>query len=146
MIIYLSNRAVSVGSDRRIQIYEGKTGECEDVIEHGEGHTGSIYSCAFSPGSDKLATCSADKSVKIWDMESKDLEVSICPSEEPNLGDMQMGVIWTREEGLFSVSLNGDLNQIIEGGITNVVQGHQVSITSMAYNGRDGHFYTGFHL
>jgi WD40 repeat protein len=49
-------------------LFDGKTGE-----KLGEllGHTGAIYACAWSPDGAKLMTSSADKTVRIWDAETR---------------------------------------------------------------------------
>ncbi|QRD81879.1 putative actin cortical patch component [Aspergillus flavus] len=54
---------VSVGADRRIWLYDGKTGEPRGQIGEGE-HKGSIFSVSWSKDSRKFVTASADKTVK----------------------------------------------------------------------------------
>ena len=54
---------VSAGSDKRVYVYDGKTGEKKAVFddEKNGGHTAGIYSASFSADSSKLLTASADK-------------------------------------------------------------------------------------
>eukprot|EP00567_Pseudictyota_dubia_P005077 CAMPEP_0197453026 /NCGR_PEP_ID=MMETSP1175-20131217/33719_1 /TAXON_ID=1003142 /ORGANISM="Triceratium dubium, Strain CCMP147" /LENGTH=782 /DNA_ID=CAMNT_0042986189 /DNA_START=252 /DNA_END=2600 /DNA_ORIENTATION=+ len=61
-------KIASVGTDRSVVFYEGKTlellGRMADV------HTNSIYRCDWSSDSKYLVTCSADGSAKLIDMEA----------------------------------------------------------------------------
>jgi WD40 repeat protein len=57
---------VSVSSDKKIQLYTGKTGEPSVAVP--DAHAGSIYSVAVGPDSTQLLTASADKSVKRWEI------------------------------------------------------------------------------
>ena len=66
---------VSVSSDKQILLYDGKTGEKTGQIPC--DHAGSLYSIAWSPCGKKLATASADKTVKIWNVESKSCEATM---------------------------------------------------------------------
>ena len=35
------------------------------------GHEGAVLSCTFSPEGDRLVSCSADRTVRVWDMETR---------------------------------------------------------------------------
>ena len=125
------NRLVSVGSDKKIQFYDGTTGEPNGEIC--DAHGGSIYSACFSPNSQKLITASADKVVKLWDVSSLTLEQTFSFSEDPQLGEMQVSVLWTPKY-LLSVSLNGNINILnVDNPSTpqRVIYAHQVAITAM---------------
>ena len=52
-------------------VYDSKTGEITQTKE--KVHNGSIYSIFFFEGGAKFATCSADKTVKIWAWEGLEL-------------------------------------------------------------------------
>ena len=129
----------SVGADRRIWLYDGKTGEAKGQIGEGE-HKGSIFSVSWSGDSRKFATASADRTVKVWDVEAGKVSQSWNLGEEGsvNVSDQQVGVVWpsARTDGLvISLSLGGDLNYLVEGAPEpkKVVQGHQRNITSLGH-------------
>lgn len=56
--------AVSVGTDKKIVLYDGKTFEVKKELEN--AHNGGIYSVCWSPDGSKFLTASADKTCKIW--------------------------------------------------------------------------------
>lgn len=128
---------VSVGADRKIWLYDGKTGEVKGQIGDGE-HKGSIFGVSWSKDSRKFVTASADKTVKIWDAEVGKVTQNwnIGGEGNSNVQDQQVGVVWPpgrSDDLLISLSLSGDLNYLVEGTPEprQVVQGHQKSITSM---------------
>jgi WD40 repeat protein len=140
---------VSVGSDRRIWLYDGKTGEASRQI--GEGvHKGSIFGVSWAPDSKRLVTCSGDQTVRVWDVESGECVRSWrMGGEGVSVQDQQVGVTWPagRSDGLIiSLDLEGNLNYFnvdkTEGPIK-VVRGHQKAITSAASAPGSGSLITG---
>lgn len=138
---------VSVGADKKIWLYDGKTGEPKGQI--GEGvHTGSIFGVSWAKDSKRFVTASADQTVRIWDVESGKAVQTWRLGEEGvvNISHQQVGVVWPqgRSDGLIiSVDLDGNLNYLIEGKDrpTRIVTGHQKNITAAAVS--DKTLYTG---
>ncbi|TVY21724.1 putative WD repeat-containing protein [Lachnellula arida] len=135
------NHLVSVGADRRIQLYDGKTGEPTVKIGDGE-HKGSIFGVSWARDSKRFVTASADQTVKLWDVEAgKAVQTWRFGGEGPvSIPDHQVGVVWPagRSDGMVvSLNLAGDLNYLVEGSQkpTKVVQGHNRSITALGSSG-----------
>ncbi|ROT35640.1 WD repeat-containing protein [Sodiomyces alkalinus F11] len=120
---------VTVGADRRIQLYNGKTGEPTVKISDGE-HKGSILGVSWAKDSQRFVTASTDGTVKLWGLEPG-------PAKHTwNLGGQQFGVVWVhgRSDGLvISINRDGDLLYLHEGSdkATKVVQGHNKSVTAL---------------
>lgn len=60
-----NQHCISVSSDKKMVLMDAKTGEIIKELEN--AHKGSIYSVAWFEDSSRFATCSADKTVKIWE-------------------------------------------------------------------------------
>ncbi|WPH00148.1 Hypothetical protein R9X50_00297100 [Acrodontium crateriforme] len=140
---------VSVGSDRRIWLYDGKTGEATKQIGEGE-HKGSIFGVSWAQDSKKLVTCSGDQTVRIWDVEVGKCTQTWRMGEEGivSIRDQQVGVTWPsgRSDGLvISVDLEGNLNYFQEGkqAPVKVVRGHQKAITAAAFSSESKTLWTG---
>ncbi|KAH7115237.1 WD repeat-containing protein 2 [Dendryphion nanum] len=137
----------SVGADKKIWLYDGKTGEAKAQI--GEGvHTGSIFGVSWNKDSKRFVTASADQTVRIWDVEAgKAIQTWRLGDEgTPSIPDQQVGVVWPagRSDGLIiSVDLDGNLNYLVDGNPspTRVVRGHQKNITAAGISGST--FFTG---
>ena len=140
---------VSVGSDRRIWLYDGKTGEVQKQIGEGE-HNGSIFGVSWAKDSKKFVTCSGDQTVKIWDAEAGKCTQSwrMGGDDGVSIPDQQVGVTWPggRTDGLvISLDLEGNLNYFQEGNAkpTRVVRGHQKAITAAGYLSESKTLWTG---
>lgn len=129
---------VSVGSDKSIALYDGKTGEYSGPLSQTDsssdiGHVGTIYAVAWSPDSKQFATASADGSVRLWDVEQKSLvrkwTLPKC------LENQQVGVVFAGKDRIVSLSYSGNLNIFDANEDTEtplkVIQGHQKSVSAL---------------
>lgn len=129
---------LSVGGDKKIFIYDGKTGEVKgELSDSSEDHKGSIFGVSWSKDSKTFVTCSADRTVKTWDVEASKVTHTWSFGDTINVNDQQVGVVWPagRSDGLIiSLSLSGDLNYLntTSAKPTKVVSGHQKNITALA--------------
>ncbi|KAL6306374.1 WD40 repeat-like protein [Sparassis latifolia] len=97
----------SVGSDSKIFLYDGKTGETLGEFTESP-HTGSIMACSWSPDSKSLSTSSADCTVKLWDVETRKATSSW--SLGSGVSNQQVGNVWTGGDEIVSLSISGNLN------------------------------------
>ncbi|KAK2612323.1 WD40 repeat-like protein [Conoideocrella luteorostrata] len=129
-------KLATVGADKRIQLYDGKTGEPIKQIGEGE-HTGSIFALSWSQDGKRFATASADQTVKLWDADSGTVIQTWKFGDGLSIRDQQMGVIIPhgRSDGLIiSVNLDGELIYLKEGKQEplKILQGHSKGITALA--------------
>lgn len=106
------NRFISVSSDKKGIIYDGKTGEKIGELSSDDGHKGSIYAVSWSPDSKQVITVSADKSAKIWDISedgSGELRKTLTSSGSGGVDDMLVGCLWHNNH-LVTVSLGGTIS------------------------------------
>lgn len=99
--------AISVGSDKLGLFFDGKSGEL--AAELPNMHGGTVYCVAWKADSSQFVTCSADKSVKVWDAGTRECVATY--SLGAAVTDMQVGVVWAGDY-LVSLSLSGALNYL----------------------------------
>ncbi|KAF9010086.1 WD40 repeat-like protein [Cyathus striatus] len=97
----------SVGSDFKLFVYDGKTGDVKTDITDSP-HKGSIMACAWSTDSKSIATASADCTVKLWDAEAQKAVNTWTVGAGVNY--QQVGATWSGEQDIVSLSLFGTLN------------------------------------
>ncbi|KAG8832221.1 WD40 repeat-like protein [Serendipita sp. 399] len=120
---------VSVGSDARVFVYDGKTGDV--VADLGENvHNGTIFAAGWSSDSKHFATSSADKTVKLFDAATQKVVNSWTIGS--GLLDQQCGNTWVGEHEIASLSLNGNINVIDKrsGEIARVLYGPTKGVTA----------------
>ncbi|KAH7100572.1 WD40 repeat-like protein [Auriculariales sp. MPI-PUGE-AT-0066] len=99
---------VSVGSDYKVFLYDGQSGDTlGELGEGGKAHGGTIYAAAWAPTSSAFATASADGTVKYWDPATKASTRTITIGS--GVSNQQVGAAWTAR-GVVSLSMSGDLN------------------------------------
>ncbi|KAF9443022.1 WD40 repeat-like protein [Macrolepiota fuliginosa MF-IS2] len=97
----------SVGSDSKIFLYDGQAGETVAEITDSP-HKGTIFAASWSPDSKSIFTSSADKTVKLWDVEARKAVTTWTVGS--GVDDQQLGNTWSGDNNLVSLSLGGDLN------------------------------------
>ncbi|KAF2323988.1 hypothetical protein GH714_005879 [Hevea brasiliensis] len=106
------SKCISVGSDKKGIIYNGKTGEIIGHLSQEDGHASSIYAISWSPDSKQLLTVSADKSAKIWEISENGsgnvIKTLVCPASG-GVDDMLVGCLWQNDH-LVIVSLGGTIH------------------------------------
>ena len=142
---------VSVGFDKKVVIYKAKEGEILDQFDTSKvenGHKMAIISCAYIDDN-RLATCSIDRSVKIWDLNEKKLLFTLIPAEG-KLGNPYIfcGIVSDGKK-IVTVSLSGtlyswDVETLTDNKLPDLtLYGHQNPVTciDMAKNAKE--FITG---
>ncbi|TIB15717.1 hypothetical protein E3P92_00875 [Wallemia ichthyophaga] len=104
---------VSVGSDGAFVVYDGNTG---DVIhEARSAHAGSVYGIAWESSSNRFATASADRTVKVWCAHTFKQLLSYEVGKD--IGSQQVGIVWPsnadgKGNNVISIGVDGTLNVI----------------------------------
>ncbi|KAF8483465.1 WD40 repeat-like protein [Russula ochroleuca] len=123
----------SVGSDGKIFLYDGKLGET--LGEFSESHTGTAYALSWSPDSKAISTCSADTTVKLWDVETR--KATTTYTLGTGLQYQQVGNVWSSPDTIVSLSFSGDLNVFDRRSgekPVKVLHGPQKAVTSAISN------------
>lgn len=102
------NFAVSVGSDAKVVLYEGKEGELVKEFAKPDGITGSLWAVAWSPDSSRFATAGGDKRLRLWDREAG-AQLAEAQVGAAQLEDMLLGVAWPTANRIVTVCLDGRL-------------------------------------
>jgi WD40 repeat protein len=127
------NRLVSVGADKKIVLYDSKSGEQLKEIESPDAHSGSIVDVCWSPDNVEFATASLDKTIKIWHAEECKNVASLNVSPTPEVEDQQVAVLW-HSSHLVSISFRGNINFFDRKSPSKpkkILRGHQAQICAM---------------
>ncbi|PPR06738.1 hypothetical protein CVT24_013047 [Panaeolus cyanescens] len=123
---------VSVGSDSKIFLYDGKTGDTLAELTDSP-HKGTIFAASWSADSKSIVTSSADTTVKIWDAQSQKAVTTW--SLGSGVSNQQVGNTWTANGDIVSISMSGDLSVFdprVGDKPTRVFSAPQKSITAIA--------------
>ncbi|WJX14978.1 Actin-interacting protein 1-2 [Trifolium repens] len=105
------SKFITVSSDRKGIIYDGKTGNKLGEFSEEDGHKGSIYAVSWSPDSKQVLTVSADKSAKVWDIDENGkgtVHKTLAHTESGGVEDMLVGCLWQNDH-LLTISLGGTI-------------------------------------
>ena len=133
----------SVGADGQIFIFDGDTGDLVKNIK--STHQGSIFAISWNPESSMLMTSSADRTVKLWDVESaKESKTWNLSRGSTLVEDQQVGNIWTTSHAV-TLSLGGTLNFLDPKSELPLksLPGQQKSVTAFTFNESSKTFLTG---
>ncbi|KAK0404525.1 hypothetical protein QR680_017490 [Steinernema hermaphroditum] len=125
----------SAGADGKVILYEGvegeKIGEFVDDNCKGNAHSGGVFALSWSPCGQRIATASGDKTCKIWNVASKQLEKTFTFGNA--VEDQQLAILWLKT-ALISVSLAGFISylDVKTGSVAKTLKGHFKPITAAA--------------
>ncbi|CDF89025.1 ZYBA0S03-07448g1_1 [Zygosaccharomyces bailii CLIB 213] len=126
--------AVTVGYDRRIVCFDGKTGEFVKYIEDTkEPVQGGLFAISWVDDT-KFVTASADYTIRLWSVtDSKCLQKWTLPESIEN---QQVGLVAAKDGTIISLSLDGSLNffQVGKDNMVRSLKGHNKGITAMTVN------------
>ncbi|KAK7320159.1 hypothetical protein RJT34_04893 [Clitoria ternatea] len=130
------SKFISVSSDKKGFIFDGKSGEKIGELSSEGGHTGSIYAVSWSPDGKQVLTVSADKSAKVWDISEdnngKVKKTLTCPGSG-GVEDMLVGCLWLNDY-LVTVSLGGTIAIFLANDLDKAptaFSGHMKNVSSL---------------
>lgn len=155
---YTSNGdlVASVGGDKSICIYDGKTLALKTKQEG--VHSGTIYACSWASDNKSLMTASADGTCKLFEVSSDGTSVTEkhtwnvaahqlgAPCEKAPRGGMQLGCTFVGGNTPVSVGTNNQIAILPMPGDSKgieIITGHSAPIGAVAFDHESGFFYTG---
>ncbi|KAJ0048457.1 hypothetical protein Pint_17007 [Pistacia integerrima] len=131
------SKFISVSSDKKGIIFDGKTGGKIGELSSEDGHKGSIYAVSWSPDGKQVLTVSADKSAKIWEISDDNhgkVKKTLTPPGSGGVDDMLVGCLW-QNDYLVTVSLGGTISIFSASDLEKSPRqlfGHMKNATSLA--------------
>lgn len=131
------SKFISVSSDKKGMIYDGKTGMKIGELSPEDGHKGSIYAVSWSPDSKQVLTASADKSAKVWEISedgSGKVKRTLRSIGSGGVDDMLVGCLWQNNH-LVTFSLGGTISLFSASDPDKdplLLSGHMKSVTSLS--------------
>jgi len=127
---------VSAGSDGQVLLYDGTNGEDKGALiapGTNSAHAAGVFGAAFSRDGKKIATSSADRTVKLWDVVTGDV-VQTWEFAGDALLQQQVGNVFAGE-AIVTASLAGELSVLDQRTSTpvKVLYGHQQPVTALAF-------------
>lgn len=159
------NIVATVGSDRAICLYDGKTGALIHRMEH--VHAATIFDVAWNHNGSQLLTASGDGTCKLWQVNAASIpplteittwNVALHQTKQPQAssreakkiptGGIQSGCTFVQGGSVpISVSFNGQLHILrhTEAGTSScqTMTGHCAAIAACAFDANANIFYTG---
>ncbi|QHS75364.1 Aip1p [Saccharomyces paradoxus] len=126
---------VTVGSDRKISCFDGKTGEFIKYIKDDqEPVQGGIFALSWLD-SQKFATVGADAAIRVWDVTTSKC-IQKWTLDKQQLGNQQVGVVATGSGKIISLSLDGTLSfyELGRDEVLKTISGHNKGITALTVN------------
>ncbi|CAD6639090.1 CEI_1a_G0040950.mRNA.1.CDS.1 [Saccharomyces cerevisiae] len=126
---------ITVGSDRKISCFDGKSGEFLKYIEDDqEPVQGGIFALSWLDFQ-KFATVGADATIRVWDVTTSKC-VQKWTLDKQQLGNQQVGVVATGNGKIISLSLDGTLNfyELGHDEVLKTISGHNKGITALTVN------------
>ena len=145
-----TNLVVSVGADKKICFWDGKT--LDLVREQNAAHEGTIFNCDWGNDGEQVMTCSADGKVNFFNVSDGSLIKSLnLVSLQSNVsfdkipfGGMQLGCAFLKNNIPVSVGVNGKIAVINDDrDDATFIEGHQFPIAALALDIENNHLYTG---
>lgn len=145
----------SIGSDKAICIYDGKTLELKTRLEN--IHKLTVYACDWSGDGKHILTASGDGTCKLFEVAADGTKIAEKqqwnaaenqlgkPFDRVPHGGGQLGCTFVNGDIPVSVSLNGQISVLPtnSGGKIKLLTGHVAPIDGLAVDHTNGFFYTG---
>ncbi|XVF09501.1 hypothetical protein REPUB_Repub07fG0098700 [Reevesia pubescens] len=113
------SKFITVSSDKKGIIFDGKSGEKIGELSSEGAHKGSIYAVSWSPDGKQVLTVSADKTAKVWDISedgSRKLKKTLTCSGSGHMKNItSLAVLKSDPKCILSSSYDGLIVKWIQG-------------------------------